>query len=140
MGRDHISLADLDWVLHTLDLTDPISRLPDGLSSIMLPGGRSYADSFIAKITLARSMISRPKILMVNYLLHTSTDIERLRLIKELTKESAPWSLLILSNDSMIMQHCDRVMMMDAGKIVCEGKYSEIKNHAAFMAEFAVTG
>ncbi len=140
MGRDHISLADLDWVLHLLNLTDPISRLPDGLSSIMLPGGRSYADSFIAKISLARSLVTRPKILMVNYLLHTSTDIERLRLMKELTKDSAPWSLLILSNDSMIMQQCDRVMMMDAGKIVCEGKYSEIMNHEAFVAEFAVVG
>ena len=138
MGRDHISLADLEWILDLLNLTDPISKLPDGLSSIMLPGGRSYADSFIAKITLARSMITRPKILMVNYLLHTSTDIERLRLMQELTKDSAPWSLLILSNDSMIMQQCDRVMMMDAGRIVCEGKYSEIKNHEAFVAEFAV--
>lgn len=140
MGRDHISLDDLEWVLNFLNLTEPISKLPDGLSSIMLPGGHSYADSFIAKITLARSMISRPKILMVNYLLHTSTDIERLRLIKELTSDSAPWSLLILSNDSMIMQQCDRVMMMDAGKIVCEGKYSEIKNHQAFMAEFDGAG
>ncbi len=77
---------------------------------------------------------------MVNYLLHTSTDMEKLRLMQELTKESAPWSLLILSNDSMIMQQCDRVMMLDAGKIVCEGKYSEIKNHEAFVAEFAVAG
>lgn len=136
MARDHISLADLEWVLDLLSLTDPISQLPDGLNSIMMPGGRSYADSFIAKITLARSLITRPRILMVNYLLHTSTDIERLRLIKELTKQDAPWSLLILSNDSIIMQQCDRVMMMDAGKIVFEANYSEMKNHEAFKAEF----
>ena len=140
MGRDQISLADLDWVLHFLKLTDPISQLPDGLSSIMLPGGRSYADSFIAKISLARSLVTRPKILMVNYLLHTSTQMERLRLMQELTNDDAPWSLLILSNDSMIMQQCDRVMMMDAGRIVCDGPYGEIKNHEAFVAEFAAAG
>ncbi|WP_373516022.1 peptidase domain-containing ABC transporter [Persicitalea sp.] len=136
MGRDQVSLADLEWALKLLNLTEAISKLPDGLSSLMLPGGRRYSESFIAKVTLARCIVTRPKILMVNDVLHSSTDSERRRLIRKLTDESVPWSLLILSNDPMIMQHCDRILILDAGKAVADASYDEVKTHPVFMAEF----
>ena len=136
MGRDQISLADLEWTLNLLNLTDAISKLPDGLSSMMLPGGRRYSESFIAKITLARCIVTRPKILMVNDVLYSSTESERRRLIQKLTKKGVPWSLLILTNDPMLMQHCDRVLVLDKGKAIADGSYEEVRNHPVFREEF----
>lgn len=135
MGRYQVSLADLEWALKLLNLTEAISKLPDGLKSTMLPGGRRYSESFIAKITLARCIVTHPKILMINDVMHSSTNAERHRLMQELTKEGVPWSLLILSNDPMVMQQCNRVLVLDAGKVVSEGKFEEIKNHPVFQAE-----
>ncbi|GHB64931.1 peptidase domain-containing ABC transporter [Persicitalea jodogahamensis] len=136
MGRDQVSLADLEWALHMLNLTDAISKLPDGLKSNMLPGGRRYSESFIAKITLARCIVTRPKILMVNDVMHSSVNSERQRLIRELTKEGVPWSLLILSNDPMIMSQCDRVLLLHDGKVVSDGRFEEVKHHPALRGEF----
>ena len=139
MGRDQVTLADLEWALKTLNLTEAISKLPAGLKSTMLPGGSQYSESFIAKVTLARCIVTRPKILMVNDTLSSSTYAERNRLIQKLTGKDVPWSLMILSNDPMIMQHCDRVLVMDAGQVVADGKFEEVKNDPVFQAEFDIS-
>ncbi len=135
MGRDQVSLADLEWALKLLNLTESISKLPEGLKSNMLPGGRRYSESFIAKVTLARCIVTRPKILMVNDVMHSSTNSERHRLIQELTNDDVPWSLLILSNDPMIMKQCDRVLILDNGRVVSEGPFEEVKNHSVLQSE-----
>ena len=136
MGRNQISLANLEWALQLLDLTDYISKLPDGLSTTMLPGGRRFSESFIARVTLARCIVTKPKILMINDFLYSLTPRERHSLTSALTTKGTPWSLIILSNDPTVMQQCDRVLVMDAGKIAATGKYEVIKGNPVFAAHF----
>ena len=136
MGRNQISLADLEWALQLLDLTEYISKLPNGLSTTMLPGGRRFSESFIARVTLARCIVTKPKILMINDYLYSLTPRERHKLTQALTGEDTPWSLVILSNDPAVMQQCDRLLVMDAGKIAATGTYDMIKEHPVFAAHF----
>ncbi len=136
MGRNQISLGDLQWALQLLDLTDYISKLPDGLSTTMLPGGRRFSESFIARVTLARCIVTRPKILMINDFLYSLTPRDRHLLTQALTDKSTSWSLIMLSNDPSVMQQCDRIMVMDAGKIAATGSYEIIKKHPVFQAHF----
>ncbi len=138
MGRQQVSLADLDWALKLLDLTESISALPEGLSSTMLPGGRRYSESFIAKVTLARCIVTKPKILMIKDVLYTSTERERERLMQALTADIVPWSLIILSNDPLIMRRCDKVLVLKKGKAAVQGSFAEVRKSAIFMEEFAM--
>jgi ABC-type bacteriocin/lantibiotic exporter with double-glycine peptidase domain len=135
MGREEISLSDLEWVLNALNLNMEISKLKDGLSSQMLPGGRRYSESFITKITLARCMVSRPRVLMLDDTLQNLHTKEKKRIIDLLTDKNSPWSLIILSNDPFIMQACDRVLVLNEGKVVTTGPFEEIKEQPAFHAQ-----
>ncbi|MBU1820799.1 MAG: ATP-binding cassette domain-containing protein, partial [Bacteroidetes bacterium] len=138
MGREEVSLADLEWVLSALHLNSEISKLPDGLSSQMLPGGRRYSESFITKVTLARCLITRPRILMIDDTLQNLHQKEKIRIVELLTDKKNSWSLIMLSNDPLIMEACDRVLALNEGKVVASGPYLEIKVLPLFNAQMEV--
>lgn len=139
MGRKEISLADLEWVLSALNMNQEISKLTEGLSTMMLPGGRRFSDSFITKITLARCLAPRPKILMIDDVLQKIQESERTKIISLLTSPDSSWSLIILSNDPAIMKQCDSVMVLHEGQTMLEGTYEQIKNSPEFRNQFDQT-
>ncbi len=132
MGREEVSLSDLEWVLSVLNLNEAIARLPEGLSSTMLPGGYSFSESFITKIALARCLVTRPRILMLDDTLQNLPQEEREKLIQLLIDKDNQWSLIIMSNDPYIMNACDQVMVMDEGEVLLLGPYEEIRQNAGF--------
>lgn len=139
MGRKEISLSDLEWVLSALNMNQEISKLPEGLNTLMLPGGRRFSDSFITKITLARCLAPRPKILMIDDVLQKIQENERNRIISLLTDTSSPWSLIILSNDPTIMKECESIVVLHEGRALIEGPYEQIKNSPEFRRQFEMT-
>jgi ABC-type bacteriocin/lantibiotic exporter with double-glycine peptidase domain len=139
MGRKEISLSDLEWVLSALNMNEEISKLAEGLNTMMLPGGRRFSDGFITKITLARCLAPRPKILMIDDVLHKIQENERNKIISLLTDPATPWSLIILSNDTSIMKKCSNVMILHEGRSTLEGAYEQIKNSPEFRRQFDMT-
>jgi ABC-type bacteriocin/lantibiotic exporter with double-glycine peptidase domain len=135
MGREEISLADLEWVLSALHLNGDISKLPEGLNSQMLPGGRRYSESFITKVTLARCLVTKPRILMIDDTLQNLHLKEKKRIIELLTNKEMPWSLIMLSNDPLVMETCDKVLVLNEGKVIAMGHYNEIKDMPQFHAQ-----
>jgi ABC-type transport system involved in cytochrome bd biosynthesis fused ATPase/permease subunit len=51
---------------------------------------------------------------------------EKLTLIQSITKSSNPWTLVAVSNDPLIMAACDRVVVLEKGKIKSVGSFSEL--------------
>ena len=137
MGRDGIRLEDVRWVLDKLQIGDKIAKFPDGINTQMIAGGRRYAESFVTKITLARCIVAKPKLLMINDLLQEIEKKERLRIINLLTEKTNPWSLIVLSNDPMMMAACDRVIVMEEGKISAQGTFKELLKNPSFQEAMA---
>lgn len=136
IGRQEISLSDLEWVLDLLNLKEEIGKLTDGLNSIMLPGGRRYSESFITKISLARCLITKPRIVMIDDTLQNLQRQERLRIIDLLTNKKNHWSLIMLSNDPNVMKACDKVLVLDEGKVLVTGNFDEIGHNTLFAHKF----
>ena len=133
MGREGVKLEDVRWVLDKLQIGDKIAKFPEGLNTQMIAGGRRYAESFVTKITLARCIITKPKLLMIDDLLQEIEKKERLRLIDVLTDRANPWSLVVISNDPVMMAACDRVLVMEEGKITVQGTFKELIKEPSFQ-------
>ena len=117
MGRSGITLDDVKNVLEKLNLTDTIGELPEGLNTPMVSAGKHFALSFVTKISVARSIIRKPKLLIIS---DSSRDLEheeRLRMIDILTDRNNSWTLLVVSNDADFITACDRVVVMNEGQI-----------------------
>jgi ABC-type multidrug transport system fused ATPase/permease subunit len=129
MNRSNVSIEDVYWVLEKLDLLEPIAELKGGLNTQMVSGGRRFSTSFITKITLARCIVNKPKLLMISSCYEHFDTQYMDRFLEFVTGKSEPWTLLTVSNNPNVMKACDKVIILDGGKIVAEGTYASLEGN-----------
>ena len=133
MGRAGITLQDVTWALENLRMSENINELSEGLSTSMIAGGKRFSESFIAKLSVARCVVEKPKLLMITDIYRELHKSERMSAAAFLTDKNNPWTLLTISNDPMVMAACDRVIVLNEGEIVLNGKYQDLIKDAHFQ-------
>ncbi len=121
--------SDINHALEAIDqvgLRDEINSLPDGLNTEMLSGGKGFSSSFVNKLVLARCLAKRPAMLILNDFFNNFTKGERLKLVEMLTSEDKKWTMVVVSNDPLIMAACDNVLFLEKGKIKALGSFDEL--------------
>jgi ABC-type branched-subunit amino acid transport system ATPase component len=69
------------------------------------------------------------KLLILNDYFNTFQKSDKLELINLLTKKENTWTLLVVSNDPIIMSACDRVILLRHGTIAASSTYQELLNN-----------
>ncbi len=117
MGRNKITISEVQSVLEQMQLSNEMALLPNGLNTQVVSGGKQLPISFITKMALARLMIAKPKLLIYNDSLSNLEQNERAKMIQLLTDPIQTWTLIVLSNDPNMMAACRRVLVMNNGQI-----------------------
>lgn len=130
MNRTNVTMEDVYWILEKLHLLDYVAQLKDGLATQMISGGRRFSKSFITKITLARCIVNRPKLLMISDCYENFDNAYMTEFLSFVTDKKNPWTLITVSNDLKVMQACDTIYVLEKGKLIEQGPYSEISNSA----------
>lgn len=97
-------------VLDVLNLTDYIIHLPNGLDYHLESGGRSLPRSIIQKLQIARVILSRPTLLLMEEPLHFVNESEKNRIIDYLMHRDRNWTLVVVSDYDYWSKTCDRVL------------------------------
>ncbi|MDE0471834.1 MAG: ABC transporter ATP-binding protein [Ekhidna sp.] len=107
-------------------LIDEVNKLPEGLNTVMLSGGKGYSSSFVNKLVLARCLAKSPAMLILNDFFNNFTKQERLKLIELLTDKTKHCTLVVVSNDPLIMAACDEVLFLENGEVKALGPFNEL--------------
>jgi ABC-type bacteriocin/lantibiotic exporter with double-glycine peptidase domain len=134
IGKSINDYQNIIQALEDVGLGDVINSLPKGLETELVSGGRPFPSTTVNKLILARCIAKNPKLFIVNDFFQLFQRTERERMLELLVDRTRPWTLLTISNDPMVMEACDRVLVLQDGKIISEGKYQELKN-LEFMSE-----
>jgi len=138
--RENITLGKVgisdDTILETLEAvgaTDQLNMLEDGLNNLLFPEGIKIPRSLAKKIILARSMVSNPRLL----LLEVQTDF-LVNGAKEKYLDyvcSQDWTVLGATDDVDFIKRADRILFLEKGKLVFNGNLEEFKksNYAQFI-------
>ncbi|MCS7017898.1 MAG: ATP-binding cassette domain-containing protein [Cytophagales bacterium] len=129
MGKSSISLDDAVWALEKVGLSDFINELPNGLQTELIAGGKSWPSSIHVRLTLARCIAERPQLLILNDFFSVLQKNEKRKLLDFLVDRSNPWTLLLISNDPVLMQVCDRNIILKDGKVHLQGSFQELNQH-----------
>lgn len=124
----HIPFEDIVKVAESVDLMPFIRQLPNGFDTMLLPGGKTLPRHIMAKIILARSIVSKPQMLAIEEVLANLEYKDRLNIAEILTDKNQPWTLVVITDDPLLAERCDRVLIMKDGKIIEEGSFDQIKN------------
>lgn len=112
LGRNDLSLDDVRLALEHVGLMDAVLRLPDGLDTRLKPGGRPLSSTQRARLVLARAIIGRPRLLLLDELLE-GLELETVTALESyLFDRKAPWTLVLVTRDPDLVQHCDEVVRL----------------------------
>ncbi|MGG8495694.1 peptidase domain-containing ABC transporter [Tenacibaculum sp. TC6] len=116
-GNTSITDDEIYKVLDCVGLTDFIKVQPKGLNTILKPEGKQIAYTVSKKIVLARAIAKRPKVLILEDPLDQFKKVEAQGIIEFLTDPSQPWSLLVVSNNTIWKGKCNKNIVLEKGGI-----------------------
>ena len=126
VGKPTSDINDALKAIKEVGLTHQINKLSEGLSTQMLSGGKGFSSSFVNRLVLARCLAKKPSLLILNDFFNNFTKGDRLSLIEMLTRKENHWTLIVVSNDPLVMSACDRVLYLDNGELVALDSFDEL--------------
>lgn len=116
-GDDTITNEEINWVLEKIGLKQFVKSQPQGLRTMLYPEGKKLSLTISKKIILARSILKRPKLLLLKDPLEQFEKLEAQRIMDFLTESSNPWALVVVSYNMEWKTKCTRVLNLEQGKI-----------------------
>jgi ABC-type bacteriocin/lantibiotic exporter with double-glycine peptidase domain len=118
LGRENIDNEDIEWALKMLNLSAYVKELPLGIDTMIEASGHKLSESIIQKILIARSIINKPKLLLIENQMNSFEENERKEIVNFLTDKKNGWTMITISNDRYMQEKCDETIQMNKGSII----------------------
>lgn len=132
LGNPNIELDNLFEILENLKMKDKIDSLKDGLNTVIQAEGKNFSRTFLRKIVIARSLLKRPQLLLLDDFGVYFDKIQRKQIIDYLFSLKNV-TLIYCTDDDYLLNHSDKILYLDKG--VCAGVYSYNEIISTQMAE-----
>ena len=116
-GNKSISDKDILEAFERVGLTSFLRRQPNGLQTILYPEGKQMSYTIAKKIVLARAIVKKPKILILEDALDQFNENETNRIIDFLTDASHPWAVVVVSSNPRWVNSCDEIITLEKGTV-----------------------
>jgi ABC-type bacteriocin/lantibiotic exporter with double-glycine peptidase domain len=117
-----VSEETLKWAIEGMQLKEFIKSLPQGLDTALFPEGKQLSSSNAQKLLLARSIISKPKILFYEDPTDNMDDKVANEIIDFITAKEHQWTIIVSSKNQYWKSKCNRNLTMKNGQIILDLK------------------
>lgn len=110
LGRPDLDIESVNRALEGVGLLGAIQQLPEGLETQLSPGGHPLSGSQRSRLILARAIIRKPRLLLVDEALDGLETGTLERLEAALFDDREPRTLVLVTRDPDLIQRCDQVL------------------------------
>jgi len=129
IGKQWLTFEDLKWAAEKIGLMEYVKRLPDGFHTELSPKGSRLPEHIVRKIKMARSIVERPPLVIWQESLHIFTQRDKSVINTCMLSDKQPWTLVVSSGSRRIAEQCDRILLLNEGKLILNGNYEELKKN-----------
>ena len=126
-GNPGATDEDLIAALRTAQALDVVESKALGLDEPVEAGGKNFSGGQRQRLTIARALVARPNILILDdsaSALDYATDA---RLRHALREDLAGMTVVVVSQRASSVRHADLILVLDDGKVVGMGTHDELR-------------
>ena len=125
---------DEAWeVAETAGMAEDIRNMPMGMQTMISEGQGGVSGGQKQRIMIARAIAPKPSILMFDEAT-SALDNKTQKHISD-SLDSLKCTRIVIAHRLSTIKHCDRILVLDQGKIIEEGTYEELVAQNGFFAE-----
>lgn len=114
-------------------IDEDIRALPMGMNTLISEGGGGFSGGQKQRLLIARALVNRPAILFFDEATSALDNVSQKQVSENLDKMGC--TRLIIAHRLSTIRHCDRILVLDGGRIVEEGTFDELRTQGGLFAE-----
>lgn len=122
--------------LRMASMYDEIKALPMGLHTIISEGGGGFSGGQKQRLLIARALIGRPNMLFFDEATSALDNISQKQVSDNLDRLHC--TRLVIAHRLSTIRHCDRIIVLDKGKIAEEGTFEELMARKGLFYEMSL--
>lgn len=126
MGKADATDGEILAALKTAQALEIVESRQSGLGTIISEGGKNLSGGQRQRLTIARALVRRPQVLILDdsaSALDFATDY---RLRKSLSEDTSGMTVFIVSQRAASIRYADRIIVLDDGEIAGYGIHEEL--------------
>ncbi len=114
-------------------VADDIRAMPMGMNTLISEGQGGISGGQKQRLMIARAVAPKPKILMFDEATSALDNVTQKKVSEAI--DSLKCTRIVIAHRLSTIRHCDRIIVLDKGKIIEDGKYEELIAQNGFFAE-----
>lgn len=136
LGNQNISNQQILEVAEETGLLPFIQSLKDGLQHSINSSGKQLPRNTINKILITRALLDSPKLVLIEDCWSSLERSEQEKMVSLLTNNKNKFTLIGVSNDPNFAANCDKIILLDEGKIVDFGTFQDVAKNSNYSKLF----
>jgi ABC-type bacteriocin/lantibiotic exporter with double-glycine peptidase domain len=116
-------------------LEDDVRRMPMGLHTVVSEGGGGFSGGQKQRILIARALISKPDIIFFDEATSALDNISQKAVSDNL--DELMCTRVVIAHRLSTIRHCDRIIVLDHGRIAEQGTFEELMENKGLFYEMA---
>lgn len=133
ISAPHLTMDDAWEAAELAGIAEDIRRMPMGMYTMISEGSGGVSGGQRQRLMIARAIAPKPKILMFDEATSALDNLTQKRVSQSL--DSLNCTRIVIAHRLSTIQQCDRIIVLDKGKIVEDGQYEELLEKNGFFAE-----
>ena len=133
IAAPQLTLQDAWDAAEISGIADDIKAMPMGMSTLISEGQGGISGGQKQRLMIARAVAPKPKILIFDEATSALDNLTQKKVSDAL--DGLKCTRIVIAHRLSTIRHCDRILVVDKGKIVEDGTYDELIAANGFFAE-----
>lgn len=116
-------------------LAEDIRKLPMGMNTLISESGGGFSGGQKQRLMIARAVAAKPRILLFDEATSALDNITQRMVSESLDKMKC--TRIVVAHRLSTIRQCDRIVVLDQGRIIEDGTYEELMEKRGMFAELA---
>lgn len=125
-GKPDATDEEINRALEIAQAKEFVDQKPEGLDTMILQGGKNLSGGQRQRLTIARALVGKPEILILDdsaSALDYATDA---RLRKAIAEQTQDMTVFIVSQRAASMKHADQIIVLEDGDVAGIGTHEQL--------------